>query len=512
MRLLVLLLLILSISFESMAGTPANALQNISRYYKTPLRRAGPSLYKAGSALAKSTAESAGHHSQALILIMLLTGVDIVRQNLQLASLRKENIDQKLILEHSAQAAEHILKSGHIWSSIFGASITTTAMAKPLAVVQTLIQNSKSYPILKDLLSNGIATLVLFVGWELGGQLFLEAREMLEDESDYQRAEELMPVLLNAFKYGAGQSNDLNKADWALLQKLYQNIVEILISNHDLRNLWLYNAFRLRIATGELAVLVTSMVGASAVGTALFPGAGTLAGMGFGLIGGVVSLYIPQDQKDWISEKIKDFRILFGKSGRDGYGNPLMSYHETVFRIISQKIKANEPLPPMLTFKSNPHSMNGIMTAAFEKAYMYDSRLQSALAMRAEAIKFKNQKSVDEWTDVAKKERIKYLDLADELTNAYRTDLEHFENLLVEFDLADKMNDVNMIQKYPILKKIQKQHQTLKTMNSFFGGTLVPAIRAGMLKDVSQKTYFKAMQKFYLLGFDETEVLRLYNM
>lgn len=509
MRLIFSLLMVFFISFQSIASVQAHDFENIGRSYKNPTRRIGPTLYKTGGSVAKTTTESISHHGQALLLIMLLTGVDLVKQSLQLAQIRKQSIDHTALLEYSTEAAEHILKSGHVWSSMFGAGVTTTVMSKPLAIFQSIIQNSNSYPIFKNLLSNGIATLVLFVGWELGGQLFTEAREMLEDEDDYKRAEDLMPVLINSIKYGTGATSSQNKSDWKILQKVYNNVIEILISNHDLRNLWLYNTFRLRIASGEFTTLVASMVSATAAGTAIFPGAGTIGGMIFGLTGGVLSLYIPEEQKNNITDHMRNLRIVFWKAGRDGYENPVMAYHETVFRILSEKMSTGEALPPLLKFSNNPKSMNEIMTATFEKAYIYDSRLQSALAMRSEAVKYKNTESIQKWTKTIQDLQKKYLDLLEDLSMSYRNDLEYFDSLLIKYNLKEKLLDPNYLQKYPMLMQIRNQQMTLISLNNFFTNTLVPAIRAEMLQEINRKTYFRALQKFYILGFDQQEIIRL---
>ena len=258
--------------------------------------------------IAESTSRSSrvvevmGHQIQTLLLMMIITGVEIVRSNIDIAHLKRENVSPDEIARMSAEAAEQILLGGGTWSSILGMGVVARTAKRPLAWLKSYIDGAVTRPILKSLLTSGITSFITFAGWEVGGQLFEEARELIDDDADYDRAANVVSRI-----FGAALSAD----DRRVLGLLLGNAFQIVVTDHELRSLWLYNAWRMRIATGHFATLVSSMVSAGAVGTAVFPGAGTIAGLGFGAVGGVLSLAVPERGNARITDDLAATRINY---------------------------------------------------------------------------------------------------------------------------------------------------------------------------------------------------------
>ena len=104
--------------------------------------------------------------------------------------------------------------------------------------------------------------------------------------------------------------NPKAKEDRRVFNEVLSNMAAILLTNDALREMWIYNTWRLMIATGGFATLIPCMIGAAMVGTAIFPGAGTIAGLGFGVIGALVATDLPTPIKDAL-----DFWYQRGESG-----------------------------------------------------------------------------------------------------------------------------------------------------------------------------------------------------
>ena len=266
-----------------------------------------PSNNMAQASAGSRLSDTLGRQGQALVLMMIIAGVEVVHQEIKRAKLRNESVNYEQTFSLSGQAAEQILSGGGTWLSIAGAGVVTPFSKKPIVILETLLKDAGAHDILRSLLQSGICSLVAFGGWDLGGQLWDEARELITDDTDYTLAGHMGSVALGSltdiFSNSGGNQNDVR-----VLKIMTANIARILFLDNDLRNLWLYNAWRLRIATGDFVTMVSSMVGAGAIGTAIFPGAGTLAGLCFGVAGGTLALFVPTPVKDEITDGLDVFR------------------------------------------------------------------------------------------------------------------------------------------------------------------------------------------------------------
>lgn len=197
MSTLLLAVLIFQISFAptlaSASSQDATTLKLIGNHYGTKLSRSFKNFQSKASVAAKPL-ELASHQGQALILIMILTGVDLVRQHVSNSQIAREPINTELLLKHAGEAAEHIINSGEIWSSLAGASMSSGLSAKPIAIINEIIHNSSSRGLFKNILKSGIATFIMFMGWEIGGQLYREGVEMISDSNDYERGQKSFAI------------------------------------------------------------------------------------------------------------------------------------------------------------------------------------------------------------------------------------------------------------------------------------------------------------------------------
>lgn len=448
-----------------------------------------------------SESEIVGHTGQALILIMILSGVELLKKELALSDAGQKPLTREELLDKSGKIADHILNDGHIWVSLLSAGALGKTAEKPLAIINSLIDNETSKPILRDLLKNGIGTFVTFVGWEMGSQLFTEATEMIDNDQDYERATRLLPVLLNSLYHGLEPQNTTAQNDWRILQLVAGNMVKILVKDDELRNLWLYNTWRTRIATGEFVTLVSSMTISSVIGTSLFPGAGTLGGMMFGVVGGVISIYVPEEKKDSITEVIQNFRSRFWLVGDDR--GPLFNHKKSVLNLLMNCVPQQIDCPPLLQFNFKNTSVENMGSILFEKIFRYESRLQTLIGMRSLAQKngqLEAQKTYElKINDIQEQ----YKSALGSLKSLYGSELQETISLYNDFKLKPLMTNEN-IARYPQLGQFRDYGMKLVRIDAFIS-EFVSAGLSSMGK--GDPDYMKSLYRFYFYGYSEKALM-----
>ncbi|MBS1970309.1 MAG: hypothetical protein JSU04_08370 [Bdellovibrionales bacterium] len=493
------------------ASTPtasATSLTKVSRSYGKHFKNASQRGLNRASTKKASQEITAGNSNvimqtgQTLMMMMILSGVDLVRQSVTQSKLKNQPIDQKTLLEKSAEAAEYILNDGHIWASLASAGAVGKAAKKPLQIFDQMVDSSTSRPILKDLLKSGIATFITFMGWEMGNQLYTEATEMLECDCEYERAQNLMPLLINSLRNGLIPPDEQSQKDWELLQKIFGNMMKILIHDDDLRNLWLYNTWRTRIATGEFVTMVSSMATASAIGTTLFPGAGTLGGLMFGVVGGTVALYIPEEKKDEITESIQDIRSKFWLAGDDR--GPFFDHKKNVLSLLMNCIPQQTDCPPLLKFNFQSKAVENMASISFEKIFRYESRLQSYSTMKDTAEKSGNTEYTKAYTNKINLIQKQYRETLQDLKAMYGKELQETDALAQQYNLKSLMTDANL-KRYPQLKQYADYRAKVAKINSF----LNDFANSG-LQDMGHESrdYMSTAYSLYFSGFKEQELLK----
>lgn len=435
---------------------------------------------------------AAGHTGQALVLILILSGVELVHREIEMARLKKSEIDSEQLMELSGKVAEQIVLGGSTWMSLLGGGLTGTAAKKPLLLLETLMRDAETRPIFRNLLQSGIASFITFVGWEMGGQLWEEARELIENDEDYEKAVLLGPLLLGAARSAATGSgvND----DSRLLKIIFSKMADILVSDHELRGLWLYNAWRMRIATGHFATLVGSMVGAGVVGTALFPGAGTLTGLFFGLVGGTFALFIPEHIKDSLTDAFIASRIAIGEGRLGTVREELRSlnrntrepvYFPDALRDGSYSQQANR------NFSLSRAYREGLMTARFEQLFRIYSQIKTLQGNRKVAKAAANEPAI---LEINRK--------VESLIQAFKRNLvmasEFYDHQLRLFETLRMNSSIKEIASATLQERdrLTAMSRSMKFLKS--------TLESG--GDDSEVAYLGQVMltKIYLLGFNET--------
>jgi hypothetical protein len=277
-------------------------------------------------------------------------------------------------------------------------------------------------------------------------------------------------------------------------------MMNILVWDNDLRNMWLYNAFRKHIATGEFATLVTTMVTAGVVGTLLFPGAGTLAGMMFGVAGGTISLFIPQDQKDALTEILQALRFGFFISGDDR--GPLFHVNRDIIRLMYNSVSVGEPIPSMLVFNPRAGASQQLADVIVEKLFRYDSRLMLLINQKAQAAaRGGTQDASDIDGRIQDFVQQTHAEL-EKLHGLYTSELEELSKILKDYPV---LTDDNLV-KYPKLSAISEYRKRIQKI-SLFLGIFVSTYERDMISDT--KSYEGALNRFYIFGFNEDQLLKL---
>ncbi|MFL5814545.1 MAG: hypothetical protein ACJ763_13295, partial [Bdellovibrionia bacterium] len=200
--------------------------------------------------VAKKMARGALHGMEeagrTVVLIMILAGVELVAQEVHRAKLEGRPIDTKRLEKMSLDAAEHLLTGGQLISSMATAGLTGALAKKPIQILTSILENATSRKVLVGLVHSGITSFITFTGWEAGSELWSQATLLIPNDKDFDRTKNLVRVL--------GGAAHGNADDRRVLSLLIDKMGQILLYDDDLRTAWLYNTWRLHVATGQFVV------------------------------------------------------------------------------------------------------------------------------------------------------------------------------------------------------------------------------------------------------------------
>lgn len=242
------------------------------------------------------------HVGQTYTLIFVLAMVEEVKRLVYDDYINHRYISPQQITEKAGIAAEHILDSGEIFSSLSAGAATHVAFKVPLAVFNAAIENTQSRLLFKRILQSLTGSFITFFGWELGGQLWQEAKTLISrnelpgKEYDFFFEEDaLWSYLLK------GNPNAAK-----IVGLLMNSMFKVLWTDEALTAQWIYNGLRHRIMSGEFVTMVTAMGSVSAVGATVCPQCGAGAMIGFGILGGILSGIVPEMQNNQLTYFLKD--------------------------------------------------------------------------------------------------------------------------------------------------------------------------------------------------------------
>lgn len=254
-------------------------------------------------------AQWAAHTGQTFTLLWILASIEAVRQQAKMKPLQAQTDSNLQIISN---VGSEMVNNFEILSSMVGASAINVPMTKPLELINQLIGSKVTSPYMAKLLGTGAASFVTFVGWEAGSRLWQEATLQLEDEQDIKIAQNL--------KFTEILRGRASADDQRVFRLVFRSAFEILLFGRpELTKNWIYNTWRLNIATGDFITTLTAMVAAGVAAGSLAPGAGNFLGFVFGLVGGLaggaVAIMIPHYYKATITDGIRRLRIDYAKAG-----------------------------------------------------------------------------------------------------------------------------------------------------------------------------------------------------
>lgn len=363
-----------SLSAQQLISTSETSLQKI--YHKSPALKVLTT--KSGGAL-----KAMSHPTQTMMLIWILAAVETYRQQNHLGPLNESKFDSQMMLE----IADVLVNDLELYSGMVGASVAAAPLAKAFQELRVVLENKISRRLFVEFIHSGAVSFVTFVGWEASSQLWKEAIFHLP-ENQISAAESLRFMDL--------MTGRASKEHRTVFTNILKNVFHIFtLERPDQARDWIYNTWRLRLATGEFLTLVTGMVGGSvAAGSLLAPGAGTLAGFFVGslggLIGGGLTLLLPEELKASMTKGVRNVR--------SGYNQGvLLTYDKYIFEV-GRNFQSNRQMRMLpasyqtegrmqtvtWALQQKRHHRNKALTAMFEE--IYDSKVKSQEAMMIAAM------------------------------------------------------------------------------------------------------------------------------
>lgn len=321
-------------------------------------------------------AGSLAHNGQTLLVIWMLSMVTAFEQSHKIAHLSGRTMTQDDVKQQFSHVTNQVFNGFEIFAGIVGGGTFGVLLGTPLRYLTKTIQSQVARPFLANLLASGAASFVTFVGWELGRQLWKEAILLLPTPEEVRTANSLQFL-----KVMSGQGTD---SENQLFAKIIQNAWVILtFGDPELGQAWVYNTWRLCVASGEFVTLVLSMTTASVIASTVAgtvaPGAGHVVGFVTtffgGLAGGLLAHKIPAQVKEPISKG------LWGARQNLRQGQMQVNAHEINRILSSYSTTGNGPMLPayqLTELEKNLNSRsarrNNFMTIQFEKIYFHFSR------------------------------------------------------------------------------------------------------------------------------------------
>ena len=311
-----------------------------------------------------------------LVFLLTVAAMDLAITQAK-ALLSGYNDAPRVTWEMAGQAALKVVDSGTTWGSFLSGGIAGGMSGKiidpALRLIGTLAQNPRTHAALVGQIRAGVMTTGAFLGWDAGAQLVAEARYLISDDKDFARADALFSVGTGALahlvtsRYGSEQ-------DVRVAREMLFNVLKIALFNQDLRSAWLNNAIRTRYFNGKFMVMLSSTFAASAVGTAIFPGAGTLGGFMFGIAGAGVALIVPAPVTDRLTGVISGARIGWVQAALDANANMLKNTLGPALRATPlTEAQSFRIVDRLLRTRQNLRSR--YLTIEFEKAHLSSKQL-----------------------------------------------------------------------------------------------------------------------------------------
>ncbi|HAG90947.1 MAG TPA: hypothetical protein DCL41_03705 [Bdellovibrionales bacterium] len=344
------------------------------------ITRTSPAFKKLANAPSKVFEKSQGlaHPLQTMSLIWVLAVVETYRQQSNLGPLQNHEIDSELLWT----IADQIVNDMEIYSGMVGAGAISLPMGKAFQELHGVLSQNISKKFLVEFLHSGAVSFITFVGWEAGSQLWKEAIFQLNPDENESK-------ILEDFKILKLLSLQSTAPERELFLKVLDKAFEILLfQNPSQTRDWIYNTWRLRLATGEFATLVTGMVSGGVAAGTIFP-PGFIVGALGGLVGGVATLLIPHE---WTAAMTSSIRSARSSVNQLNLNTTYISLYQVGKAY--QKNREQKQVPMKYQFEGRYRAMddafqlreerrNDSFTAKLEDIYDSKVRLQEATLLYA---------------------------------------------------------------------------------------------------------------------------------
>lgn len=500
-----LLMQVAHVPFVSASSASSEILLQIANRYGSLSRRYSrdPKIFarikQSGLTISDRSVEQAGHVGQALVMMWILGATEILKKEVELARVQGRPLDKAETFKKSGEVAEVILNSGSIWSGFLGAGVSSAALSQPLNILKRLSEQTATRKILKSLIQSGAMTFGTFVGWETASELFSEAADMLESDADRERSKQLFTLLTNSIVHVADRSSITSANDTRILKLIVRNMFKIVLFDSELRSSWLYNTWRNRIATGQFVTMVAAMASSSAIGTLIFPGAGTLTGLMFGVAGGMIALAVPERIQDRVTDFIQDARSAFWKlgNGKSLFYDHIGSVTDLLLKCIPQHLLC----PPLIRYDFKPYAGEQTITIAADRIRRYDLKLQELIGLRSAAQKSGQIGLIADFESQIQEIEIRYRSVLGDLKQVYSLEYRQLQKAIVSFDSVHSLTNAEFL-RYPQLPALYHRCLQVRDINAAL--TAVSEAGEAALEQPTED-YLRIVYKFSFYGFQEVE-------
>lgn len=257
-----------------------------------------------------------GHIGPLLLLLVIMAWIEAFVQSWSFSELQNKELTFAEVYKLAGEAAVHTVDNFDIWSSIIGGTATGISMQGVMKGFENILHSTSAKPIFQKFLLAGANSFLVFIGWELGGQLWREAVFNLNSDDEMRpgamTAEQKITLALKLSFYkvlsGKGSYQEVR-----IFQEVFDNAFNILsLEKPDLAKDWIYNTWRLRLSTGDFVIMLGAattagvaggIVGAK-VGGAVHPLFGWFLGGFCGFVGGLTGVAVGHYAPSWMKDPV----------------------------------------------------------------------------------------------------------------------------------------------------------------------------------------------------------------
>ncbi len=246
--------------------------------------------------------ESMKSAASTVALIMSLAVSEGIRQKLHVSQLSQQDLKRPEVIELSKKIATEVVNSPSLAAALLaheGASKSGKFLGAK--AYSALVSTSASRSILTKTVSSGALTILTLGSFTVANQAVRMARERMKDE-DYERSGHLWNMVSGSVG-SVVHPTVANKNDARILGNLVGNVYDVTVKDSALQKRWLYDSWRMNIATGDSAFLLGMAGAGAAAGTTFLPGPGTATGLIGGVAGGMAAEWlVPEKYKDNLTD------------------------------------------------------------------------------------------------------------------------------------------------------------------------------------------------------------------